>query len=221
MNSRCQTGLKRCPLDFSNIPKIAKLLTWFPAAFPKYLYAANILCSMAYFFPSHLHGMRMNEWNLHKITWARFCGAFFWKLLGNRNSLFLALPRLSVPNISTLKSSKHVPHRAFAPVGKTGKIQSQMGSLVRQPPFPSICFLSADIKSHRILVETAGLSSDEQTHGIKVILTFHLADLLCWTLLSNKVIYIKGSRGGSCLTGLDCVGVEVTVTRYDEQSKTK
>lgn len=66
---------------------------------------------------------------------------FFSEMLGNRNSLFLALPWLSVPNGSTLKSSKHVPHRAFAPLGKTGKIQSQMFGLVKHNlPLPQSAF---------------------------------------------------------------------------------
>lgn len=69
------------------------------------------------------------------------------EMLGNRNSLFLAPARLSVPNVSTLQSSKHVPYRAFAPVRKTGKIQSQMFGLVTHSlPFPqSAVNLSGDI----------------------------------------------------------------------------
>lgn len=70
----------------------------------------------------------------------------FEEMLGNKNSLFLALPWLSVPKVSTLKSSKHVPHGAFAPLGKTGKIQSQaFGFGETQPPFPSMYFLNGDI----------------------------------------------------------------------------
>lgn len=122
----------------------------------------------------------------------------FMEMLGNRNSLFLALPRLSVPNVSTLKSSKHVPHKAFAPLGKTGKIQSQMFGLVRHSlPFPQSAF-SVLIFSHHLLVETTGLSSDEK--NLKT--DKRIANISFGSFAILNYSFQKGSRVGSSLTGL-------------------